>query len=310
MKIKSIALLSLTGFIFSTSHAAIVVKDASGSVEQLQSALLSLQAKATLLGFAKNEYDLGMAYYEGKLVNRDPQKAAEWLLKAAHKNHAPAMFTLGKMLLAGDGVQKNGNAGSQLIQTAANKGNEQAIAFIKANQQPVQVSAKSNIAQVKNTSTNGMCSYQDFYIQSAGDREYAARQGKKVKDLEEYVKGPCKINIQYKQNNLVEIEVKLYAAKQSYDAYILTKLKDDCDDGKCGITIDTDRTHLSEYDKIVQYDSKNNEIEEEYAEKFLKEKIKTNQSYCFQSMWAHSGNNFCLNLGGNNVYQHDRAVEH
>ena len=47
------------------------------------------------------------------------------------------MFTLGKTLLAGDGLQKNGSAGGQLIQTAANKGNEQAIAFIKANQQPV-----------------------------------------------------------------------------------------------------------------------------------------------------------------------------
>ena len=154
-----------------------------------------------------------------------------------------------------------------------------------------------------------MCSYQDFYIQSAGAHEYAAIQSKKVKDIEEYVKESCKINIRYKQNNLVKIEVKLYAAQQSYDAYILTKLKDDCDDGKCGITIGTDRKHLSEYEKIVQYDSKNNEIEEGYAEKFLEEKIKTNQSYCFQSMWAHSGNNFCLNLGGNTVHQHDRVVE-
>ena len=308
MNIKNVTFALLTGLMCSTTQAAIIVKDGKGNVEHLQSALLGLQTKATLLGFAKNEYDLGMAYYNGELVKRDPQKAAEWLLKAAKKNYAPAMFTLGKMLIAGDGVQKNGSAGSQLIQTAANKRNEQAIAFIKANQQPVQVSAKPNIAQAKNTSINGMCSYQDFYIQSAGDHEYAARQGKKVKDIEEYVKGPCKINVQYKQNNLVEIEAKLYAAKQSYDAYILTKLKDDCDDGKCGITIDTDRKYLSEYDKIVQYDSKNNEIEEEYAEKFLKEKIKTNQSYCFQSMWAHSGNNFCLNLGGQNVYQHDRAV--
>lgn len=106
IKIKSVALLSLTGLIFSRSHAAIVVKYASGSVEQLQSALLSLQVKGRLLGFAKNEYDLGMAYYEGNLVKRNPQKAAEWLLKAAQKNHAPAMFMLGRMLLVGDGIQK------------------------------------------------------------------------------------------------------------------------------------------------------------------------------------------------------------
>lgn len=309
MKIQNIAFALIAGVMCSTAQAAIVVKDAKGNIEHLQSALLSLQAKATLLGFAKNEYDLGMAYYEGKLVKRDSQKATEWLFKAAQKNHAPAMFTLGKMMLMGDGLQKNVTLGNQLIQTSANKGYEPALALLNSNEKTTQESQKLKIMQVKNTAIyNGMCSYQDFYIQSLGDREYAAQQGRTVEDMEEYVKGPCKINVIYKPNNVVEIAAKLYANNQSYDAYILTKLKDSCDEGECGITLDTDRTHLNEYDKIVQYDAKNNEIEEEYAEKFLKEKIKPNQSYCFQSMWAHSGNNFCLNLGGQNVYQHDRAV--
>ena len=58
-----------------------------------------------------------MAYYEGKLIPRDPQKASEWLLKAAKKNYAPAMFTLGKMLKVGDGVEKNTALGHQLIQS-------------------------------------------------------------------------------------------------------------------------------------------------------------------------------------------------
>ena len=307
MKIKSIALLSLTGLIFSTSHAAIVVKDAKGNVEHLQSVLLGLQAKATLLGFAKNEYDLGMAYYEGKLVPRDPQKASEWLLKAAKKNYAPAMFTLGKMLKVGDGVEKNTALGHQLIQSSANNGYEPALALLKTTQK----SAPTQVNQVQSAKVyNGMCSYQDFYIQSAGDLEYAAQQGKTVENFEEYVKGPCKINVIYKPNRVVEIDAKLYANNQSYDAYILTKLNDSCDDGECGIAIDSNKAHLNEYDRIVQFDAQHNEIEsDDYAEKSLKEKIQQNRSYCFQSIWAHSGRIYCLNVGGSTVYQHDRAIE-
>ncbi len=49
------------GFASSMSaQAAIHVKSANGTVEKIQAPLLNLQAKATLLGFAKNEYELGM----------------------------------------------------------------------------------------------------------------------------------------------------------------------------------------------------------------------------------------------------------
>ncbi len=61
----------------------------------------------------------------------------------------------------------------------------------------------------------------------------------------------------------------------------------------------------------MQFDTQHNEIEsDDYAEKSLKEKIQQNQSYCFQSIWAHSGTIYCLNVGGSTVYQHDRAIEH
>ncbi len=56
---------------------------------------------------------------KGKIVQRDRRKAAEWLLKAANKNYAPAMFVVGKMALIGDGIQQNVEAGNQLIQAAA-----------------------------------------------------------------------------------------------------------------------------------------------------------------------------------------------
>ncbi len=315
MGIQKLALVIMCGLSLSTvSQAGIVVKGSDGSVEKIQSALLGLQTKATLLGFAKNEYDLGMAYYEGEIVQRDPQKAAEWLLKASKKNYAPAMFVFGGMLLTGDGVQENIQLGSQLIHAAAAKGDKQALALIEETKKEKSPEKPTNQISKNQNLNNGMCSYQDFYIQSAGDQDYAKKQGRVVEDTEEYVKGPCKINIHYNRNNIVEIYVDFRADNENYNAYILTKLKDSCDDEKCGMLI-TDLKPISkypliEYDRIVQYDQKGNELASNLDEdsKSLNEKIRQNQSYCFKATWTHSGTIFCMNLGGSTVYQNERIL--
>ena len=130
MKLQYLAFVLGVGMFSNLVQAGITLKTADGTSEQVQVALVGLQTKATVLGFAKNQYDLGMAYYEGKLVERDPKKAAEWLSKAAKKNYAPAMFVLGGMLLGGDGVNQNIPLGSQLINSAAAKGDKSALAFI------------------------------------------------------------------------------------------------------------------------------------------------------------------------------------
>ena len=132
MKLQYLAFVLGVVMFSNTVQAGITLKTADGTSEQVQVALVGLQTKATVLGFAKNQYDLGMAYYEGKLVERDPKKAAEWLSKAAAKGYAPAMFVLGGMLLGGDGVNQNIPLGSQLINSAAAKGDKSALAFIDA----------------------------------------------------------------------------------------------------------------------------------------------------------------------------------
>lgn len=309
MKIQKVSLATILGFTCCMSVQAAIQVKSGNSTEKIQAPLLNLQAKATLLGFAKNEYELGLAYYEGKIVQRDPQKAAEWLLKAANKNYAPAMFVVGKMALIGDGIQQNIQAGNQLIQAAANKGDKQALTFINESKQLKAVDQKKHSVYTNQNIHNGMCSYQDYYIQSAGDHDRAKQQGKKVKDIEEYVKGPCKINVTYSKNNRVEINANLYANSQNYAVYIVTKLNDSCDDGTCGMAIDVPKEHLTEYDRIRLYNTKGEAIENnEDDSRVLKTRLKSHQSYCFEAFWAHSGTVFCINLEGNDVYQHESAV--
>lgn len=312
MKIQNIVFPMLFGLTLSSiSQAEITMKSSDGSVEHLQKELLALQTKAGLLGFAKNQYDLGMAYYEGKLVPKNPSKAVEWLSKAANKNYAPAMFILGKILLSGDGVQQNTVLANQFLQAAASKGNSDALALIKEQNQVRSSPVITQQMNQKSQNTNGMCSYQDFYILSAGDIEYAKQSGRKVKSSEEYVKGACQIKINYHPNNKVEIYAYLRANQQNYPAYIVTQLNKSCDNAPCGMSISTGKHQLTDYDSIREYDAKGRALdpELEHIDNFLKEKIKPNQSYCFQSMFAHSGTMFCFNLEGQTVYQNARALE-
>lgn len=130
MKLQYLAFVLGVGMFSNAVQAGITLKTADGTSEQVQVALVGLQTKATVLGFAKNQYDLGMAYYEGKLVERDPKKAAEWLSKAAAKGYAPAMFIMGKMLWAGDGVKTDQKRAAELIAAAAHKNNKDALALI------------------------------------------------------------------------------------------------------------------------------------------------------------------------------------
>jgi TPR repeat protein len=47
--------------------------------------------RAALQGYPDAEFSLGLAYAEGRGVERDPQQALGWLQRAARRGHAPAM---------------------------------------------------------------------------------------------------------------------------------------------------------------------------------------------------------------------------
>ena len=100
--------------------------------EPIIPAIAGLQTKAIVIGFAKNQYELGMAYYEGKLIPRNTAKAVEWLHRASEKNYAPAKVVLAKMNLTGDGVVANPQLGLRLLQQAAQKGDQEAIKMLQS----------------------------------------------------------------------------------------------------------------------------------------------------------------------------------
>lgn len=94
--------------------------------EPIIPAIAKEQSKALLLGFAKNQYDLGMVYYDGVKIPRNTSKAIEWLDRASSKNYAPAKVILAKMLFSGDGLQVNEALAIQLLQQANAQGYEPA----------------------------------------------------------------------------------------------------------------------------------------------------------------------------------------
>lgn len=120
----------MMGLLLSSSVLITQTVFAENIHEPIIPAIAGLQSKALLLGFAKNQYELGMAYYEGKSIPRNIPKAVEWLNRASVKNYAPAKVTLAKMNLNGDGVTRNPQLAKQLLLQAAQKGNEEAQAML------------------------------------------------------------------------------------------------------------------------------------------------------------------------------------
>lgn len=117
--------------------------------EPIIPAIAGLQSKAILLGFAKNQYDLGMAYYEGKVIPKNTTKAVEWLNRASQKNYAPAKVALAQILLTGDGVNQNISLALSLLQQAARKGDAQALQLLSQIKSiETNSNSKNNIDQI------------------------------------------------------------------------------------------------------------------------------------------------------------------
>lgn len=60
----------------------------------------------------------------------DPQQLARMLDKPAREHYSSAMSTLGRMYLAGEGVEQNSRKGMELIVAALNFGDPDAMTFI------------------------------------------------------------------------------------------------------------------------------------------------------------------------------------
>ncbi len=85
---------------------------------------LMVAAKA---GNRQAQYDLGLAYRDGKGMGRDLNQAYKWIRQAADKDLPEAQFEVGQMEEDGDGTEKNVADAAEWYRKAAQHGNVPAM---------------------------------------------------------------------------------------------------------------------------------------------------------------------------------------
>ena len=77
-------------------------------------------------GDSQAEFELGLRYLGGEGIDKDEKKAAEWLLKAANKNHPGALNAMGTLHEEGTGVAKDEKKAFEYFQKGAKYGDAMA----------------------------------------------------------------------------------------------------------------------------------------------------------------------------------------
>lgn len=80
---------------------------------------------------AKGQYQLGLAFYWGKLVEKDLKLASLWFFKAAEQKYAPAESSYAYIHLKGYGVTQNMETALKYYKRAAAGGDKEAINFLE-----------------------------------------------------------------------------------------------------------------------------------------------------------------------------------
>jgi hypothetical protein len=75
-------------------------------------------------------FNLGVAYWEGRGVARQPEKALNWWEVAAQRDDAGAQFNLGLAYYIGEGRAQNSPKAAYWVQQAADNGHPQAQALL------------------------------------------------------------------------------------------------------------------------------------------------------------------------------------
>jgi TPR repeat protein len=93
---------------------------------------ISLLSKAVVAKSLTARFNLGMAYYNGDGVPRDALKASQWLKLAVMQNFSEAKYSLGLLLIEGEGgIQKNTNEGLKFLREAAAQDHQLAKEYLK-----------------------------------------------------------------------------------------------------------------------------------------------------------------------------------
>jgi TPR repeat protein len=76
--------------------------------------------------FAPAQYNVGIAYAQGQGLEKDPRQAVEWYQRAAKQGFAPAQYNLGTMLYQGQGVAQDPVIAYVWLSLAAAQGKQEA----------------------------------------------------------------------------------------------------------------------------------------------------------------------------------------
>lgn len=86
-------------------------------------------------------FNLGVAYWEGRGVTRQPEKALNWWEVAAQRDDAGAQYNLGLAYYIGEGRAQSIPKAEYWVQQAADNGHPQAIALLVTIQNPPETGA-------------------------------------------------------------------------------------------------------------------------------------------------------------------------
>ena len=92
---------------------------------------ISLLSKAVTAKSLTARFNLGMAYYNGDGVEKNLLKASQWLRLAVRQNFPEAKYSLGLLLLDGEGgISKSTTEGLRLLREAADEGHVMAREYL------------------------------------------------------------------------------------------------------------------------------------------------------------------------------------
>lgn len=141
---------------------ALLLKGLPGLLERNHKKGISLLSKAVESRSLTARYNLGMAYYNGDGVSKDASKAAAWLRIAEKQNFSEAQYTLGLLLVEGQGgISKNTSEGLTFLRKAASQGHQLAEAYLNKREGNKKLDATERLPAVQTT----------LGMQSANDEE-------------------------------------------------------------------------------------------------------------------------------------------
>ena len=114
------------------TFGALCLKGLPGLLEKDTKQGISMLSKAVIAKSLTARFNLGMAYYNGDGVPQDPVKASQWLKLAARQNFSEAKYSLGLLLIEGEGgIPKNTNEGLSLLRQASDQNHHLAREYLK-----------------------------------------------------------------------------------------------------------------------------------------------------------------------------------